>query len=273
MTLHATIAIPDDASIASGPQSPAVGIESSMRPHCQKPDACAAKMPGKHCRVCVCKAPEVIARKTAAIRKRQAIFRAAHRAEIKTCIRCGETFSPPPNKTDTVAWAKRQFCGRACAGRGIMERQDVRSRQRAATRERFKDPEYRERHAAVARINGKKAVTFSNRLKGGATRTARAIGWIPLDLRKRYVRLREAYGAARAKPIIRQIMEERRLATYDHALAADFLRKFCAVYRCDEAGRIDPVGSHWRYGTRVMERAGIVRLAIDKGCPAERLVA
>lgn len=45
-----------------------------------------------------------------------------------------------------------------------------------------------------------------------------------------------------------------RLHSYSaHDNAADTLRRHTPVYRCDERGRADPKGSHWRVGNTVVD--------------------
>lgn len=47
--------------------------------------------------------------------------------------------------------------------------------------------------------------------------------------------------------------------------AADFLRRFAPVYRCDESGRMTERGSRWRYGNAVLEPTELVARARGKG--------
>lgn len=178
--------------------------------------------------------PEIIARRIGGVRRSRDTARAVYLAQTKICSRCSVTFSPSPKRQmDAVSWGKRQFCGRACAARGVMERPDVKKRQVAKTRARFKDPEYRERHAASARVNAARANTFSNRKKGGETRTRRVLGWIPADMKKTYVRMRESYGAARAKEMLREEMMvrgRREVAAHAEAMRVKHQRDLASRY-------------------------------------------
>lgn len=47
--------------------------------------------------------------------------------------------------------------------------------------------------------------------------------------------------------------------------AADFLKRWCPVYRCDERGRLKGSGSMWRYGDTVVTPAGLIERAEAKG--------
>lgn len=49
------------------------------------------------------------------------------------------------------------------------------------------------------------------------------------------------------------------------AMAADFLRRFCPVSRCDAAGKYDPRGRYWRIGDAVLAEADIIARATRKG--------
>jgi hypothetical protein len=51
----------------------------------------------------------------------------------------------------------------------------------------------------------------------------------------------------------------------DATLAADFLRKFCPVTRCDAAGRFAHHGPHWRIGQLVLTESEIIARAARKG--------
>lgn len=57
--------------------------------------------------------------------------------------------------------------------------------------------------------------------------------------------------------------------TSTEGLAADHLRRFCAVYRCTERGRADQQGSHWRYGNAVLTGAEMIERAERNGFDPE----
>ncbi len=48
-------------------------------------------------------------------------------------------------------------------------------------------------------------------------------------------------------------------------MAADFLRRFGPVARCDERGRFDPTGTHWRRGSTVLDAAEVIDRAERNG--------
>lgn len=56
----------------------------------------------------------------------------------------------------------------------------------------------------------------------------------------------------------------RRETTTD-GLAADHLRRDCAVYRCTETGRADQTGAWWRYGNVTVTPGELIERAIRKG--------
>lgn len=56
-------------------------------------------------------------------------------------------------------------------------------------------------------------------------------------------------------------------------LAAAHVRRLAPVLRCSQDGTLDPAGSYWRYGPQVLDRVGLIRLAIRKGAKPEALAA
>ena len=62
-----------------------VATAENVRPHCQKPKACHAKTPGKHCYSCASNNPEAKARRSASISaaQRNPEVKARHRAACK----------------------------------------------------------------------------------------------------------------------------------------------------------------------------------------------
>lgn len=52
-------------------------------------------------------------------------------------------------------------------------------------------------------------------------------------------------------------------------MAADYLRKFGAVYRCTPMGAADPKGTHWRRGSAILTDAEIVQRAEYNGFDAD----
>lgn len=54
-------------------------------------------------------------------------------------------------------------------------------------------------------------------------------------------------------------------------LAANHLRRLCAVYRCRDDGRADPSGEHWRVGNVVLTGVGLMQRAERKGFKAPAL--
>lgn len=180
-----------------------------LRPHCQSRSACKAKTPGKHCTPCMLVSPDRIARISATRRAQGAARMAEFMAQTKQCENCGATFHPTKQaKMHRKAWDARRYCGRACAGPSVMRSPEIKAKHRHAVKALFDDPEYRARHAASAAINALKASKAANPKKSAETRSRRAIGWIPADMRKPYVRLRERLGAEKAKTIMRERLAE-----------------------------------------------------------------
>jgi len=52
-------------------------------------------------------------------------------------------------------------------------------------------------------------------------------------------------------------------------MAADYLRKYGAVYRCTPMGAADPKGSHWRRGSAILTDAEIIQRAEYNGFDAD----
>lgn len=63
--------------------------------------------------------------------------------------------------------------------------------------------------------------------------------------------------------------------TSPDGLAAEHLRKWCPVYRCDDNGRPNPKGGFWRFGNTILTPEEVKQRAIRKGwSPDEwRLIA
>lgn len=88
--------------------------------------------------------------------------------------------------------------------------------------------------------------------------------------RAQNTRIRKAVPFVRAAPERRKIIgAPNRTAPVDRTQrdmssagqAADFLRRFAPVVRCDAAGRYSPAGDHWRRGSSVLTAAEIVERA------------
>ncbi|MCP4620592.1 MAG: hypothetical protein GY844_29655 [Bradyrhizobium sp.] len=53
------------------------------------------------------------------------------------------------------------------------------------------------------------------------------------------------------------------------ALAAEYLRRFGPVSRCDEAGSYAPHGAHWRRGRSILTADQIIAAATERGWQPE----
>lgn len=63
----------------------------------------------------------------------------------------------------------------------------------------------------------------------------------------------------------RQQAERIALVRFRQCDAADFLRSFAPVYRCDERGRPHERGAHWRYGAVVLTPDELLQRAARRG--------
>lgn len=230
----------------------------TARPHCQAPDTCRARTQ-KHCITCTAQIPEVRERRAAAVRA----------ANAKPEVRARKRAAAQRIAADPEITARKSAVMRASHQRADVKARHKRGCQRAAIA-RLQDPDARRRMQENGHAHGTANLLLANRpdviARRGAAIRAAHLAWCPEEywplnqrLKRQKVRLPER------KAIITRKIEEKAFAGHDHNLAADYLRRFSAVYRCAVDGRIDPVGTHWRYGTRVIERIDVVRLAIEKG--------
>jgi hypothetical protein len=95
----------------------------------------------------------------------------------------------------------------------LAARPEHRAKLVAGARALFADPVRSEKRRAAARRNAVIAQQKSDRVKGGRTRTAKRLGWCPLEYRRQYCRLRRDYGAAEARRMIEELVA-RDLARY-----------------------------------------------------------
>lgn len=127
----------------------------------------------------------------------------------KICRGCPAVLVRRPHERN-YRWAERKYCSRQCAARMVMRDPTVKQRQLEAIRAKFaNDPEFRARHRAAAMINGKKGVANRNPKKQGEALTRNKIGWIPAEYMAHYRKMREYYGAAEAKRMIREDMAKK----------------------------------------------------------------
>ncbi len=199
----------------------------TQRSHCQQPDACKAKS-HRHCRACSL-----------------ATLRTDPAWEARRCTRLAEANRDP------------EHCAAISAG------------IRRVNRQRAGDPAWRElkrRQGEHGAKNFWRCNTAEAREKAAKAIRAAHLAWCPEEfwplnqkLKRQQVRLPER------KAIIGKLIAEKSLANYDHEAAAFYLRRLTSVMRCDVAGRLDPAGTHWRYGSRVLERVEVVQLALSKG--------
>lgn len=81
----------------------------------------------------------------------------------------------------------------------------------------------------------------------------------PATPRRTYAGASSAMG--RAKPAMTALNRD----TSRAGQAADFLRRFGPVVRCDEAGRYKPDGDHWRRGSTVLTADEVIARAVRNG--------
>lgn len=101
------------------------------------------------------------------------------------------------------------------------------------------------------------------------------LGVVPIrqsEAERREVRLRTCAVARAAKPLSPRLKTQFKASSVtDHRpktntdLAADYLRRFTHVYRCNERGMPDHKGTHWRYGVSVKTPDELIERARDKG--------
>jgi len=127
--------------------------------------------------------------------------------ETKTCEGCGAQYERPPNARNWN-WGQRRFCSRGCGARVAAMDPAHRKKCGDGLRARLaSDPEAKARHTAAAKANIAKGRPLSDRKKSGATRSRNTLGWLPdAETRKLYIRLREQYGAAKAKEMVKESM-------------------------------------------------------------------
>ena len=234
------------------------------RPHCRAPDACQAKGRGRHCIPCAANAPDCVAKKSASLRAAFAEGTqglANLRAGAKRCatdpeIKARRIANLATLRVDPAMQARhRDGCRRGAA-------------------KRLADPvkavALREIASALGRANLGGMKTAKARAKVSASMRERWIRGCPPSHRARNDELRrKRVPLAERKSIIAREVELQRLSRLDHEVAAAHLRRLAPTVRCDERGRLDPVGSHWRYGTAVKTRLELIQLALAKGWKPE----
>ena len=205
------------------------------RLHCLHPDACTAAKPTTHCRSCALanlnSDPAIAAKRNAAILARAAdpVKRAVM---VKTVA--ANNARARAEKPEFDAW--------------------IRERGRHLRLTVLGTPEV-------------KAKLHASRERRGKARTETIMGWCPPAYRDMYRRLTRSHKSnaeiARAAVLAKIEADNRaRLSPFE---AADYLRKYAPVMRCDEAGKLSSIGSHFRYGTVVRTRDDVVRIALDRG--------
>jgi hypothetical protein len=160
---------------------------------------------------------------------------------------------------------------------------EIREKRAEATRRGIRrslaDPAMREKRQKAGREFGAKNIHHTRsaevRAKAGRAISETKMAHIPPAYRAEYRHLivKKHVLKRDATRIVLAKAERAKLAGLSPDLAANHLRRLTSVFRCDETGKIDPVGTHWRYGTRILERFDLIKLAIDKGADPERLVA
>lgn len=67
----------------------------------------------------------------------------------------------------------------------------------------------------------------------------------------------------------RRTRQETKAALSYAGEAAEYLKKYGPVTRCNEAGRFDPKGSMWRRGSTVLTDDEVIERAVAKGFDRE----
>ena len=138
------------------------------------------------------------------------------------------------------------------------ERERRRAHGRRLAREVLSRPEVRA-----------KAASPEARAQAGQARSATTLAWCPEYLRDFYRGLtRKGIRAAAARARTLAEHERLRRAELNPDAAARHLQRFAPIYRCDAAGAQRIGGSHWRYGSMVLDRDGVIALALRKGWEA-----
>ena len=233
-----------------------------QRPHCLEPGNCTAKKPTTHCVRCTVARPDIQAKRIASIRL----------AFTKPDVIARKRAAAQRVSADPEVIARRTIAMTAAHQRPDVKARHKRGCLRAAIR-RCADPAAAERMREMGRTVGianlRKAQSGEVRARAANSIRAAHLAWCPEEYWPLNAKLKaQKVLLPERKAIIAAKVAERADAHHDHTQAADFLRRFSAVYRCSADGRIDPVGTHWRYGTRVLERLEIVRLAVAKGWTA-----
>lgn len=170
------------------------------------------------------------------------------------CAGCGKKIDAAQNES---GYCRRCNCLRNHAGEANERRIEglrrsaidpvIRKKRGEAVRRYTHTPEGRRQRAETARKVWRLTVGSSLCVERGHTREARLKGW---ETRRRRQRERATL-----------------IRFYQHD-AADFLRKFSPIYRCNERGRAD-VGEgakrFWRYGNVILTPDELMQRAAAKG--------
>jgi hypothetical protein len=237
-----------------------------LRPYCDTPSACIAKTPGKYCPRCVCRTPERKAALAEGLRRGLAENpdRLLRKQEL-----CRKLAADPAVQAKKVPLIKAAYADPA-----------VQHRHRKAcilaAARRLADPikgeKLRRLGHEFGKLNFRLAYTPEVVRKRAQLMSDRLLAWCPVDFRPMNQKLkRQGHLLPARQQIIADRVDELRFAHLDHELAASHLRRLAPIARCNEAGQADSVGTHWRYGSQVMSRVEMVRMALRKGATMESL--
>ncbi len=116
--------------------------------------------------------------------------------------------------------------------------------------------------AEVAKLNRSPEV----RSRAKATRIETMLAWCPAHLRDFNAKLvRRGVRLPQRKEMVAAEAERLTRAGLDPDSAARYLQTRGPVYRCTADGRQQIGGTHWRYASRVLDRDGVIELALDRG--------
>jgi hypothetical protein len=239
-----------------------------LRPYCDTPSACIAKTPGKHCPRCVCRTPERKAAHSAGLRKGLADNPERLRQKQELCRKLA---------ADPAIQAKKAPLIKATFSDPVVQHRHRKACILAAAR-RLEDPIEAAKLRQIGHDHGKAnfRLAYAPEIvrKRAQLMSDRLLAWCPVEFRAMNQKLkRQGHRLPARQQIIADRVDELRFAHLDHELAASHLRRLAPVARCSEAGQADAVGTHWRYGSQVMSRVEMIRLALRKGATMESLAS
>lgn len=201
------------------------------RPHCQQPDACKAKTPGKHCQRCASGTPECRARKVAAAQRAIAdpVILARKQAAARGC-------SANP---EIVARRTATMLAKAATAEA---RAHHRAACAAATARRLADPVKREQLCELGRTIGltnlRRAKSPEAIARRGATIRAKHLAWCPPEHWDLNRKLKGAgYPLSERKQMIADLVERSSPEAEGRRIVAQHAAEMRARHEREKASR------------------------------------